>query len=312
LILTASSTFVQSVKCDNISVKYAFQVVQFLNKCETGSADYDTNLIFKSMSDLYKQFNAECIDTTAASMVSDVEPVDLFFYGFDIHVKQNPDAEHPEYTFEELCREKIQSVFELFSNSMKITVKINFEMLVSQVQAKLISLKKENSICNPIFNKVNKHFKQVDPSKCPSLVISFVKQVNQFLNKCEKNVSGSAGFEISDTFMAMIALHKEFNNECIDAYKAFQIDYFPPISVYYMGLEIHGMIKNTDHPEKNYTSQCRDRIESLFEEFSGAMTVTVKVNLDMIVNSVKSKQLGFRRENNICNQYNDRVFNHFQ
>jgi len=311
LILTASTTPVHSINCDNIAVTFTFQVVQFLNKCEAGSADLDTNRFFKSMSDLNKKFNAECIDTTDISMISEVEPIDLFFYGFDIHIRQNPDAEHPEYTFEDLCREKIQSVFEVFSNSLKITVKLNFQMLVTDVQDKLIALKKQNSVCNPIFDKVNKHFKPVDPSKCPLLVVSFVKQVNQFLNKCEKNVSGSADFETSDLFMAMTATHKQFNNECIDAYKAFQIEYFEPVSVYYMGLEVHGQIKNSEHPELQYINKCRDRIESLFEEFSGAMKVTVKVSLDMIVNSVRSKQLQFRRENSICNKLNDRVFTHF-
>jgi len=246
----------------------------------------------------------------------------LYSLYFDTTLKHYPKDFH---TFVIRCSKRIEKVMEIIQNAfVGFTNRQAYDEIFVQnelLRQYFSNMKRENTVCNSLFDQFTKETKTIfkvqeegrlNKDQCEAIALKFTVEVNQFLNKCEKS-AGFADSYVSDLFMSMTATHKEFDSKCVDMTQKFMLPYVEPISLYFYGFDIHvQQHQNAEHPEYTYEDLCRDRIESLFDEFSGSMKVTVKINLDMLVNSVKSKQMQFRAENSICNQISDRVFAHFK
>jgi len=280
---------------------------------ENNITNYTT--LFRSIFDFHQKLNKEC----KISNLSSVYVFGLLQHNHAI-----------EQSFIRSCYDRVKNILDIIEKAYVGFTDINeYDEIMLQTERLrnyTTQMKQENTICNSMFSQISKHFKQqpannalasvhtgkVKNSNCSTIAIRFVTEVNHFLNAAEHQVTDDVSFTTSSLFTSMAHTYKKFNAECIDMSLKFMPPSIQPFELFIYGLGLHSENQQNHNLEGTFIDSCQNRLRSLFEEFAGAIKVTVKIDIVGLVHSVQTKIHKQRSENSICNQLDTQLFNHFR
>lgn len=310
----------------NRCTQITYDVVNNVNELIAQSQSNETSnqvgvSLISKLHSLYTTYNKECIDLSQKFSVPVVELRTIYLFGLGEHSSNEDNS--IEVNFIQNCRDRIDSFISTIEkgfvgmndlNSLHVTI-AQFQELRSKVQ----NMRRENTICNTLIDRVSTHFKYPNPSIVSSITPETKGQCELIAKKAALSVSeliSRAEEEIYNQKLMVgitnqiYGLHLSYNRQCIDLSEKFSLPRYDLKDLYYIGLSSTGFRDNAT--VGTYVSNCKSRIDAMVDiAEKGEAGFENLNNFSLIMAShseLRQTIAKQRQENTICNGLISRVF----
>jgi hypothetical protein len=313
--------------CENMALNLVARVTELLKHAD--DQYYNQRIMVSITNGIYSAhliFNRECAGMIKKFTLPNYDLKSIYYFGLAIKSESDKSA---EALYVENCKTRIDTMIDIVEKGEDGFKDLNhFDLIMishTELRKLIGAQRKENTICNSLLDRVNSHFtngnepiegmlqnRRPEREECINIANSVVVSVNEIINKSEDpNIIKEEGIlvNLATTLSSLIS---KFNGECVGNTGA----KYDLLALYTFGLQIHAEISEEDKPEEMYLKSCKDRVNSIVSLIQ--QELITNNNLSAVIKvttvSLKLKELlnNLRRENSICNQLMDRVYNHFQ
>jgi hypothetical protein len=318
-ISIVKSNRIHKENCTKLAVDSVKIVNDLITKSESKDADQKPLVgLMNSLFSLYDSYNKECTENTNKLNLKSTDLKSIFFSGLDSNfANKTIEASHIN-----TCKEKLDNLLNLIEKGMKGFKDLNNfnEVLTSinEIKTFLSNLRKENTICNNLVDKINSLYKEepktlVDENQieCEKIAQTISIEISKLIKHTEdKTYNPKLMVTLSNNIYLS---HVSYNKKCINMAIKFSLPYYDLKSVYYYGLDLHSKTEENS-VELKYVQNCKDKIDNIVtiveKGFAGLKDLNNFNLLSESHSNLKKAVENQRKENTICNSLMDKLYEH--